>query len=105
MMEKIAFRMMLKPGCVDLYRQRHDEIWPELADLLTKAGIRDYSIFHDPETDALLAVLYRSPDHTMDRLPAQEVMQRWWDHMADIMETDATNRPIETPLTPVFHLP
>lgn len=53
MMEKIAFRMMLKPGCVDLYRQRHDEIWPELADLLTKAGIRDYSIFHDPETDAI----------------------------------------------------
>ncbi|MEP2782596.1 MAG: L-rhamnose mutarotase [Pseudoruegeria sp.] len=102
-MEKIAFRMELKPNCVDLYRQRHDEIWPELTDLLTKAGIRDYSIFHDPETNALFAVLYRSPSHTMAKLPAHDVMQRWWDYMADLMETDANNRPVETSLIPVFH--
>jgi L-rhamnose mutarotase len=104
MMEKIAFRMTLKPNCVDLYRQRHDEIWPDLTDLLTEAGISDYSIFHDPETNALFAVLYRSATHTMDELPAHNVMQRWWDHMADLMETDASNRPVEIPLTPVFHL-
>lgn len=103
-MEKIAFRMRLKPNCIEQYRQRHDEIWPELADLLSDACIRDYSIFHDPDTNALFAVLYRSSTHTMDVLPAQDVMQRWWDYMADLMETDARNRPIETPLTHVFHL-
>ena len=52
-----AFRMQLKPGMAEEYRRRHDEIWPELAALLRDAGIHDYSIFLDPETNALFAVL------------------------------------------------
>ncbi len=31
-----AFRMKLKPGTVAEYQKRHDEIWPELAKLLTR---------------------------------------------------------------------
>jgi L-rhamnose mutarotase len=31
------------------------------------------------------------------------VMQRWWAHMADIMETKPDNEPIATPLELVFH--
>jgi L-rhamnose mutarotase len=34
-----AFRMKLKPGTVAEYKRRHDEIWPELAQLLREAGI------------------------------------------------------------------
>lgn len=104
-MEKIAFRMALKPGCLEEYRRRHDDIWPELVDLLTQSGIADYSIHHDPETNALFAVLWRSSAHSMADLPAQDVMQRWWDHMADLMQTHPDSRPIETPLETVFHLP
>ena len=40
----------------------------------------------------------------MAALPDHPVMQRWWAHMADIMETDADNRPVVSELTPVFHL-
>jgi L-rhamnose mutarotase len=32
-------------------------------------------------------------------------MQRWWAHMADIMQTAPDNAPIATPLTQVFHMP
>ena len=49
-MEKIAFKMKLFPGMQDEYKKRHDEIWPELSELLTKSGISDYSIFFDEET-------------------------------------------------------
>ena len=104
-MEKFAFRMRLAPGCRDEYRRRHDEIWPELVTLLREAGISDYSIHLDEETDLLFGVLWRTIDHRMDALPDHEVMQRWWAYMADIMETGPDNVPVAVPLTPVFHMP
>ncbi|MEM1427971.1 MAG: L-rhamnose mutarotase [Pseudomonadota bacterium] len=104
-MEKYAFRMRLKPGCRDAYRQRHDKIWPELVDLLRGAGISDYSIHLDEQTNCLFGVLWRTEDHGMDRLPEQEIMQKWWAHMADLMETWPDNEPVAVPLTPVFHMP
>ena len=104
-MQKYAFRMRLNPGCLDEYRKRHDEIWPELIRLLKDVGISDYSIHLDEETNILFGVLWRTDNHRMDALPQQDIMQRWWAHMADIMETQADNEPVAVPLTPVFHMP
>ena len=78
---------------------------PDLAEALKAAGISDYSIWHDPESHHLFAILTRTDDHTMDRLPDLEIVKRWWKHMADIMETDAENVPTQVPLKRVFFLP
>ena len=99
-----AFRMQLKPGAVEEYRRRHDAIWPELAELLSASGIHDYSIFLDEETLALFAVLKLRDDNSRDALPSHPVMQRWWDHMAPLMDVEPGNRPREWPLVPLFHL-
>ncbi|MES2445325.1 MAG: L-rhamnose mutarotase [Pseudomonadota bacterium] len=99
-----AFKMQLKPGVVDEYRRRHDEIWPELAAAISAAGIYDYSIFLDEETLALFAVLKLRDDNNRDALPSHPVMQKWWDYMAPLMEVEPGNRPTEWPLTPLFHL-
>ena len=99
-----AFRMKLKPGVTEEYRRRHDEIWPELAQLLRDAGIYDYSIFLDEETLHLFAVLKLKPHHRRDTLAQHQVMRRWWDSMADLMETEPDKRPREWPLVPMFHL-
>jgi L-rhamnose mutarotase len=99
-----AFRMKLKPGAVDEYRRRHDALWPDLAQALRDAGIHDYSIFLDEQTLDLFAVLKLHEGDTSAELPAQPVMWRWWDYMADLMETEPGNRPREWPLTPMFHL-
>lgn len=104
-MQKYAFRMQLNPGMAGEYRRRHDEIWPELVDLLKAAGVEDYSIHLDPESNALFGVMWRRDDHGMDDLPAHPVMRRWWAHMADLMATHPDNEPIAVPLTPMFHLP
>lgn len=104
-MEKHAFKMQLNPGAADEYRRRHDAIWPELVDLLHKAGVQDYSIHLDPETDILFGVLWRRKDHGMDALPDLPVMQRWWAHMADLMQTHPDNAPVVKPLIPMFHMP
>jgi L-rhamnose mutarotase len=98
-----AFKMQLKPGVVDEYRRRHDEIWPELSALLTEAGIHDYSIFLDEDTLSLFAVLKADENGTRDRLPEHPVMQRWWAYMAPLMEVQPDNRPVETPLPMIFH--
>ncbi|KQT85595.1 L-rhamnose mutarotase [Aurantimonas sp. Leaf443] len=104
-MEKIAFRMTLKPGCETQYRARHDAIWPELVTLLREAGVRDYSIHLDAETGHLFATLWRPLDHGMEALPDHPVMRRWWDMMADLMAVKADNEPVAVPLQTVFHLP
>jgi L-rhamnose mutarotase len=103
-MEKYAFKMQLNPGRVDEYRARHDAIWPELVALLRDAGVQDYSIHLDPDTHILFAVLWRRKDHGMDALPAHPVMQRWWAHMADLMQTHPDNEPVAVPLVTVFHM-
>jgi L-rhamnose mutarotase len=104
-MERYAFKMHLNPGMEAEYRARHDAIWPELVDLLHGAGVRDYTIHLDPETHILFGILSRPENHGMDTLPAHPVMQRWWAHMADIMETKPNNAPVAMPLSLVFHMP
>lgn len=53
---RIAFKMKLKPGYADEYAKRHEQIWPGLKKLLKDAGIYDYSIYLDEETNILFAV-------------------------------------------------
>jgi L-rhamnose mutarotase len=98
-----AFRMKLKPGMVAEYKRRHDELWPDLGRALREAGIYDYSIFLDEETLHLFAVLKLWPDHKIEALSGREVMQHWWDYMADLMEVEPGNRPREWPLEQMFH--
>jgi L-rhamnose mutarotase len=104
-MERYAFRMRLHPGMEAEYKRRHDDIWPELVGLLHSAGVSDYEIYLDRETQLLFAVLTRADDHGMDDLPKSTLMQRWWAHMADIMEVAEDNAPIAAPLVPLFHMP
>ena len=103
-MEKYAFRMKLNPGMKAEYVRRHNEIWPELVALLKNAGVSDYSIHLDDETNTLFGVLWRRGDHTMADLPGHPVMKRWWAYMADIMETRPDNEPVAVPLETVFHM-
>ncbi len=105
MAERIAFRMNLHPGQATEYEKRHDEIFPELSEALRNAGVSDYSIWHDPQSDHLFGILTRTDDHTLEALPDTEVMKRWWAHMADVMETDTNNVPTQVPLKRVFLLP
>ena len=105
MQQRHAFKMFLNPGCADEYRRRHDAIWPELAGLLKEAGISNYSIHLDPETNVLFAYLERGNDHRMDGLLADPLMKRWWDHMKDIMRANPDGSPVAAPLVEMFHLP
>lgn len=103
-MQRFAFKMKLNPGCVAEYKKRHDEIWPELSQLLREAGISDYSIFLDEETHTLFAVQKQIGQSSQD-LAKTEIVQKWWAYMADIMETNPDNSPVSIPLKELFYLP
>lgn len=103
-MPRIAFKMQLFKGCEAEYKKRHDEIWPELEQLLKESGIEDYSIFLDAETYSLFGVLKIKDPAVMETLPEQPVMQKWWAYMKDIMETNPDNSPVSIPLEEVFYL-
>lgn len=103
-MQNIAFKMKLKPGFRDEYRKRHEEIWPELKELLQNNGVYDYSIFLDEETDILFAVQKQRTGQSSQDLGNTEIVKRWWAYMADIMETHPDNSPVSIPLIPVFYM-
>lgn len=103
-MNRIAFRMQLHAGQTAEYKRRHDELWPELSQLLTKTGISEYSIFLDESTLSLFAILTIDDARKLDHLPAHPVMQKWWAYMSDIMDTHPDHSPVSTPLREVFYL-
>ncbi|MGF7039308.1 L-rhamnose mutarotase [Mucilaginibacter lappiensis] len=104
-MDRVAFKMKLFPGFEQEYKKRHDEIWPELSALLKETGVSEYSIFLDEETNNLIGVLKVTDKALLDTLPAKALMQKWWAYMGDIMESNADNSPVSTPLKEVFYLP
>ena len=96
--------MILKPGCKEEYRKRHNAICPELKKLIKESGVSDYSIFLDEETNILFACQKQGGVQSSQDLGSNPVVQKWWAYMADIMETNPDNSPITVPLDEVFYL-
>ena len=96
--------MYLKKGQKEEYRTRHKEIWPELVDMLKKAGISDYSIFLDKKTNVLYAIQTINSNEGSQSLGNKEIIRKWWDYMADIMEVNPDNSPVSEELEEVFYL-
>jgi L-rhamnose mutarotase len=103
-MQRVAFKMKLFKGFEEEYQKRHDELWPEMKTLLKKSGIKNYSIFFDRETNILFAYLTIDNSKKLSELPNEPVMKKWWEHMKDIMETNADGSPVSVPLNEVFYL-
>lgn len=96
--------MKLYPGFREEYRKRHSEIWPELVRLIKNQGVGNYSIFYDEETNILFAYQEQSGESSSQDLGTEEIVQKWWKYMADIMETNPDNSPVSIPLEQVFFM-
>ena len=104
MKQRVAFKMKLKEGQKEEYYKRHKAIWPELKQLLKQAGVREYSIFLDEETNTLFAFQKVEWGANSQDLSANSVVRKWWDFMADIMEVNKDNSPVSKTLKEVFYL-
>ncbi|MCR5235057.1 MAG: L-rhamnose mutarotase [Lachnospiraceae bacterium] len=99
-----GFKMKLNHGCEKEYMKRHNELWPEMKTMLKELGGSNYSIFWDEDTDILFAYIEIEDEEVFNQSEDTEINRKWWDFMADIMETNPDNSPVSKDLVQVFHL-
>jgi L-rhamnose mutarotase len=99
---RVAFVMELLPGNEAIYRQKHDEIWPELVQTLHRFGICNYSIFRRGLN--LFAYLECEDPERLQAQRDDPVVQRWWKMMQPYMVYNADGTPWSESLEEVFHL-
>lgn len=103
-MVRKSFKMKLYSGMKEEYTRRHNLLWPEMQDMIHQYGGKNYSIFLDEETDILYGYIELESEELWAKSADTEICGKWWDYMADIMETNPDNSPVSIDLTPVFHL-
>ncbi|WP_282122053.1 L-rhamnose mutarotase [Algibacter mikhailovii] len=103
-MQRLAFKMKLNPGQKEAYKARHDQLWPELRQLLKDNGVSEYSIFLDEETSTLFAFQKVSGEGGSQDLANNEIVKKWWAFMVDIMVTNSDNSPVSVPLEELFFM-
>ena len=72
--------------------------------MIHEYGGRNYSIFLDQETNVLYGYLEIESEEKWSKSADTEIVQKWWDYMADIMEVNPDNSPVSIPLPEVFHM-
>lgn len=99
-----AFKMKLYEGQEAEYERRHNLLWPEMKDMIHECGGKNYSIFLDKGTLTLFGYIEVEDEKRWSESADTEINRKWWDFMADIMETNPDNSPVCIDLHTVFHL-
>jgi len=99
-----GFKMKLYPGMEEEYEKRHNELWPEMQDMIHEHGGKNYTIFLDKETLTLFGYIEIEDEELWAKGADTAINRKWWDFMAPIMETNPDNSPVSVDLKTVFHL-
>ena len=89
----------VRPGYEEEYKKRHDEIWPELTELIKESGMRNYSIFRHGLN---LFGYFETEDlkKTISILNQGEINKKWGEYMSPIMKIE-----VDTEINFPFLLP
>ena len=99
-----GFKMKLYEGQEAEYEKRHNQLWPEMKDMIHEYGGKNYTIFLDKETLTLFGYIEIEDEDRWAKGADTAINRKWWDFMADIMETNPDNSPVSIDLKEVFHL-
>ncbi len=107
-MKRFGQRLGLRVEKLAEYREYHVQIWPEIAEAIRQAGIRNYSIYyHAGELFAYYE--YHGPEgeyeKRMEALALAPRMREWWDVMEPMQVPDPERAPGSwwTEMEEVFH--
>ncbi|MBB5887646.1 L-rhamnose mutarotase [Lactovum miscens] len=103
-MIKKAVRMKVFPGKQKEYEKRHEKLWPNLSSMLKEYGCISYSIWLDKDTNYLFGYLEIEDEERWIKAADTAINRKWWDYMADIMDTNMDNSPVSVDLYQVFDL-
>ena len=99
-----GFKMKLYPGMEAEYERRHNLLWPEMKDMIHEHGGKNYSIFLDRDTLTLFGYIEIEDEARWSASADTAINRKWWDYMADIMETNPDNSPVSIPLPELFYM-
>lgn len=105
-MQRIGFLIKVKPDKLDEYKRLHAEIWPELLEELSRAGMRNYSLWLRPDGTEFGYLECDDWDAACAYLDKSDVHTRWQELMQNFLDTPADGdggQPIEM-LEEVFYL-
>lgn len=83
-MERYAWRAKVVPGKLDEYIKRHNNIWPEMTEVLNKAGIRNYTIWNNGD-DLFGYYECGSIEYAAAVQADSPVVDKWNKYMKDIL--------------------
>ena len=93
-MQRIAFKMKLKPEKVEEYIEAHQHVPSDLIDLYHSAGIRNLTVFLRG-SELFLSLQcddFQAAQRRFENHPAEK---RWQDQMTELMDTDSDLQPGE----------
>lgn len=105
-MTRVGFILKVKEELIDEYKRRHEEVWPEMREALTRNGWHNYSLFM--REDGMLFGYFETPESfqsALDGMSAEEVNERWQTEMSPFFEgTGGHADEMMEELVEVFHL-
>ena len=84
-MERFAWKARLLPGQKAEYIRRHDEIWPEMSELLNSAGIHNYSIWIVGDEIFGYYEAEKGVEFASAAQAGSPIVDRWNEYMKDVM--------------------
>ncbi|WP_156293229.1 L-rhamnose mutarotase [Serratia oryzae] len=99
-----AFVMQINPDAHAEYQQRHNPIWPELAQVLKDHGAHHYAIFLDEARNLLFGYVEIESEERWNAVANTDACQRWWRFMGDVMPSNPDHSPVSSALREVFYL-
>ena len=99
-----GFKMKLYKGQEAEYERRHNLLWPEMKDMIHEYGGKNYTIFLDKETLTLFGYIEIEDPEKWAQSADTAINRKWWDYMADIMETNPDKSPKCRKIHEVFHM-
>ena len=84
-MEKYAWTGRILPGMREEYKRRHDEIWPEMKELLRSAGIFNYTIWRDGDRLFGYYECKCGKDYAARIQGESPVVAKWNEYMKDVL--------------------
>ena len=104
-MERYAWKAKIKEGKRSEYIKRHDEIWPEMKELLKSAGIFNYSIWNVDDDLFGYYECEKGIEFAAKVQAESPIVERWNEYMKDVMEMELDPQTGAQPhLTEVFYL-
>lgn len=96
--------MFVNTDSYNEYKQRHDEIWPEMVKELKAHGAHNYSIFLEKETGKLFAYVEIESEEKWNQMAETAICKKWWEYMQPLMKTNPDNSPVSVELVEMFYM-